>query len=153
MRLVNFLIGKAILEALFVASLAGGFYLTAFHTNLRGWSEISEGHIIGRIVGTDAPSAPVEVKLYVDDRFITDGLAADDSKNFSRAAAASVQNRATDDSHNFQFDIPLLDAGEHVAEVYAVRQSGGGARRVLQLIGKPLRFVVGASDKDATVVR
>ncbi len=57
-----------------------------------------------------------------------------------------------DASRYFQFDLPPLDAGAHVAEVYAVRESGG-ARRVLQLIGKPVRFVVGASDKNMAVVR
>lgn len=152
MRLVYFLIGKAILEALFVAALVVGFYVTAFHTNLRGWSERSEGRIVGRVVDTNAPSAPVEVQLYVDDCFIADGLAADGLASVSRSGA-SVQNRAPDASPNFQFDIPPLDAGEHLAEIYAVRESNGGARRVLQLIGKPVRFVVGASNKSATVVR
>ncbi len=147
MRLVNFLIGKVILEALFVAALVLGFYVTAFHANLRGWSERSEGRIVGQVINTYAPSAFVEVQLYVDDRFIKDGLA-----NVQRLVA-SEQNHALDASHYFQFDIPPLDVGEHVAEVYAVRESSGGARRVLQLIGKPVRFVVSANDKNATVVR
>jgi hypothetical protein len=148
MRLVSFLISKAILEALFVAALVVGFYVTAFHTNLRGWSERSEGRIVGQVVDTSVPSAFVGVQLYVDDRFIKDGLA-----NVQRLVA-SEQNHALDASHYFQFNIPPLDAGEHVAEVYAVRESsGGGARRVLQLIGKPVRFTVGESSKTANAVR
>ncbi len=121
--------------------------MTAFHENLRGWSEISEGRIAGRVVGTYAPSAPVEVQLYMDNRFIADGLA-----NVSHPGA-SIQNHTSDSSHDFQFDIPPLDVGNHVAEVYVVRESGGGARRVLQLIGNPVRFAVVANDKNTIVVR
>ncbi len=146
MRLVHFLIVKAILEALFVAALVVGFYVTAFQTNLRGWSERSEGHIAGWVVDTNAASAPLEVQLYMDDRFVADSLT-----NVS-SPGAIVQSRAPGASRYFQFDLPPLDAGAHVAEVYAVRESGG-ARRVLQLIGKPVRFVVGASDKNMAVVR
>lgn len=152
MRLVRFLIGKAILEALFVVALVVVFYVTAFHTNLRGWSEISEGHIVGRVIDTYAPFAPIDVQLYVDNRFIAAGLAADSLASISRDSATE-HLRAPDASHNFQFDMPVLNAGEHIAEVYAVLESGNGARRVLQLIGKPVHFVVGASDKNARVIR
>lgn len=152
MRIVNVLIGKAILEALFVAALVTGFYVTAFHTNLRGEIEMSEGRIAGRAVDTNAPSALVEVQLYVDDRFIAGGIAADGLANVARIGAPA-RNLPPDASHNFQFDIPPLEAGEHVAEVYAVRESGNGARKVLQLIGKPVSFVVSARNNNATVVR
>lgn len=147
MRLVHFLIGKAILEALFVAVLVAGFYVTVFHTNLRGECETNESGIVGWIVDASAPSAPLEIQLYVDDRFVAKSFA----NNWLHSAY--FQRRAPVGSRRFQFDIPPLDAGEHVAEVYAVRESGAGARRVLQLIGNPVRFVIGTSDKNRTVVR
>jgi len=151
MRLVYFLIGKAVLEALFVAALVVGFYVTTFHTNLSGWSELNEGHIAGWVFDASAPSAALDVQLYVDDLFIADHLA-----NVARLGSSIPQqasDASSDASHGFQFDIPTLGAGEHIAEVYVVRESGGGGRRVLQLIGKPLRFVTGASNGKSFAVR
>ncbi len=147
MRLVHFLIGKSILEALFVAALAVGFYVTAFNTNFRGWSEMGEGRVAGWVVDESAPHARVEVQLYVDDRFVADGTA-----NVSRPDVFAA-GRARDERHGFQFELPPLAAGEHVARVYAVHESGGSIRRTLQVIGKPVRFVSGAKGKEVSVDR
>ncbi len=147
MRLVNFLIGKSILEALFVAALAVGFYVTAFSTNFRGWSEMGEGRIAGWVIDEAAPYARVEVQLYVDDRFV-----ADNTANVSRPDVVAA-GRARDEWHGFRFDFPKLNAGEHFARVYAVHESGGGVRRTLQLIGKPVRFVSGASGEETPARR
>jgi hypothetical protein len=139
MRLVNLLIAKSIAEALFVAVLAVSFYLTAFNTNLRGWSETGENTIAGWIVDDAAPEARVEVQLYVDDNFVANARA-----NVSRPDIVAA-GRARDEWHGFAFNTASLQSGAHVARVYAVHESGGGARRTLQLIGKPVRFVVGAN--------
>jgi len=142
------LIGKSILEALFVAALAVVFYVTAFNTNFRGWSEMGEDRVAGWVVDESAPYSRVEVQLYVDDRFVTNGTA-----NVSRPDVAAA-GRARDEWHGFQFELPpLLAAGEHVARVYAVHESGGGVRRTLQVIGKPVRFVSGAKGKEVSVDR
>ena len=50
--------------------------------------------------------------------------------------------RAQDDWHGFAFRTPKLAPGEHKAQVYAVHSNGAGARRTLQLIGKPYKFTI-----------
>ncbi|HYG79415.1 MAG TPA: hypothetical protein VD861_03460, partial [Pyrinomonadaceae bacterium] len=69
----------------------------------------------------------------------------------NRAADASrpdvlAAGRAADEGHGFVFDTPPLPPGEHEARVYAVHASGGGERRTLQLVDKPLTFTVGPAE-------
>jgi hypothetical protein len=136
-RLVNFLIAKSIIEALFVGALAVGFYLTAFHPYFRGWvDEANARQVHGWAFDSSSPYTRVEVQLYVDGRFVGHRTA-----NLSRPDVKAA-GRAADEWIGFVFDVPALDAGEHEARVYAVHESGGGVRRTLQLIGKPLRFSI-----------
>lgn len=134
-RLINFLIAKSVLEALIVGALAVGFYLTAFAPSLRGeLDEASARRIAGWAVDRARPHEPVEVQLYIDGRFVASRLA--DSPRPDVLAAGYVE----DELHGYSFDTPALGPGEHVARVYAVHESDGGARRTMQLLGKPLRI-------------
>ena len=136
-RLTNYLILKSVIEVLFVCALAIGFYLTAFTPNIRGWLDAADArHVEGWAVNLTEPQSRVEVQLYVDGKFAGDRAA--DSPRIDVKASG----RAEDELHGFIFDTPQLPAGEHEARVYAVHASGGGQRRTLQLIGKPLRFSV-----------
>jgi hypothetical protein len=82
----------------------------------------------------------VEVQLFIDNTFVADA-AADQFRPDVREA-----KRAEDDWHGFVFHTPALRAGEHEARVYAMHSSGAGARRTLQLIGKPFRFRIEGSE-------
>jgi hypothetical protein len=140
-RLTNFLLAKSILEALFVCTLAVGFYLTAFTPFFRGSLDVADARqIAGWVVNQASPQSRVEVQLYIDGRFAGNGTAG-----FSRPDVKAA-GRADDESHGFVFDTPPLPAGEHEARVYAVHASGSGQRRTLQLVGKPLVFSVSASE-------
>jgi hypothetical protein len=140
-RLTNFLIAKSILEALFVGALAVGFYLTAFTPFFRGSLDVADaGHVAGWVVNQAEPQSRVEVQLYIDGRFVGNST-ADLPRPDVKAAG-----RAVDENHGFAFETPTLSAGQHEARVYAVHMSGGGQRRTLQLIGKPLVFNVAPNE-------
>lgn len=146
-RLTNFLIGKSILEALFVGALAIGFYLTAFTPYFRGTLDFADAQrIAGWVVNQASPESHVEVELYVDGRF-----AGHQTANQLRPDVKTA-GRAESEDHGFVFETPALAAGQHEARVYAVHSSGEGQRRTLQLVGKPLVFNVapGGAQEEGT---
>jgi len=135
--LVNLLIGKSIVEALLVTTVAAGFYLSTTSPSLRGWLDFADAQTIsGWAVDDDNPGRRVEVQLFIDDQFI-EQRTADELRPDVRQAG-----RATDGSHGFIFKTPALPPGEHEARVYLLHRGASQARRTLQLIGKPLRFTV-----------
>lgn len=135
-RLVYFLIAKSIAEALFVAAVALYFLFTAMPPYFKGWGEVSARGVDGWAVNEAEPWERVEVYLYIDERFAANRV-ADSSRPDVKAAG-----RAKDEWHGYHFDLPALADGEHVARIYAMRASGGGGRRTLQLLGHALRFRV-----------
>jgi hypothetical protein len=136
-RLTHYLIAKSVIEALFVGALAVGFYLTAFAPSVRGeLDEANSKQVAGWAIDHAAPQAHVEVQLYIDGGFVA-SRSADAPRPDVKAAGL-----AEDDLHGYIFNTPPLGPGEHVARVYAVHESGGGARRAMQLVGRPLRFQV-----------
>lgn len=140
-RLTQLLIAKSVIEALFVAFVAVVFYYTAFSPHFRGWSDVADARqVAGWAVNEIAPDAPVEVQVYIDGRFVADELATRPRPDVLAAG------RSTTELCGFQLDTPPLAAGEHEARVYAVHASEGGARRTLQQIGLPLRFLVGPGE-------
>lgn len=140
-RLTNFLIGKSVIEALFVGALAIGFYLTAFTPYFRGTLDYADAQrVAGWVVNKSDAQAHVEVQLYIDGQF-----AGNSTANQLRPDVKAA-GRAESEDHGFVFETPSLPAGQHEARVYAVHMSGEGQRRTLQLIGKPLVFSIAAND-------
>jgi hypothetical protein len=121
---------------------AGAVYLhhVFFPTRFSGWGEVTAGRTIsGWVVDRAGPLGPVEVQLYIDDRFAAHGL-ADLPRPDVSAAGWTKDARC-----GYDFKVPRLAAGEHEARVYAVHRVGGGGTHVtLQATGNPLRFRVGA---------
>ncbi|HEY0005788.1 MAG TPA: hypothetical protein VGB17_13350 [Pyrinomonadaceae bacterium] len=136
-RLAQFLVAKSIIEALFVIFLAVGFYLAAFPPFVRGvLDEANAERIKGWVVDQSRPQARLEVQLYIDNHFVASRTA--DSPRPDVLAAGLTR----DALHGFSFETPELTPGEHEARVYAVHVSAAGARRTLQLVGRPARFIV-----------
>lgn len=141
-RLTYLLIAKSIAEAAFVAVLALVFYFTAFPPYYRGWGEATaDARIAGWAVNEAAPWERVEVYLFIDGSFVARGVA-----NLSRPDV-SAAGYAKDEWHGYVFNLPQLEMGEHEASVYAIHESAEGARRTLQLLGKPIPFRL---EKDAS---
>ena len=135
--LIHLLISKSMAEALLITAVAVGFYFATTNPNLRGvLDNVDDSWVTGWAVDEANPSARVEIQLFVDDVFA--GYA---SANQYRPDVHNAKH-ADDDWHGFVFHTPKLSPGDHQACVYAVHSNGAGARRTLQLIGKPYNFRV-----------
>jgi len=134
-NLINVLVAKSIIEALFVSILVVVYFLDVF-PHFHGWGEVTPQAISGWAVNSRQPSERVEVQLFVDDKFVARTVA-----NQSRPQVVAGK-WATDEWHGFT--MPLLDmsVGDHEARVYALHESGRGARKTLQLVGHAFRFQV-----------
>ena len=134
-RLIHLLISKSMAEALLIAAVAVGFYFATTNPNLRGVLDNADRTwVTGWAVDEGNPGSRVEVQLFVDDAFVAAGTANQYRPDVHEA------KRADDDWHGFALRVPTLNPGDHEARVYAVHPNGGGARRTLQLIGKPFSF-------------
>lgn len=134
-RLVHLLISKSIVEALLIAGVAVAFFFATTNPYFRGVLDTSDKTTVtGWVVDESRPDARVEVQLFIDDRFAS-AVVADQFRPDVHEA-----QRAEDDWHGFVFSTPRLPVGNHEARVYAVHSNGSGARKTLQLIGKPYRF-------------
>lgn len=141
-KLINILIGKSILETVFVAVVAVGFYINAFPPYFHGWGEATAHGIAGWAVNDSAPWERVSVQLFVDGNFVAAQLA-----HLSRPDV-SAAGWARDEWHGYNFILPRLETGFHEARVYAVQASGGETRRTLQQLGDPIPFHI---DEDGTL--
>jgi hypothetical protein len=141
-KLGHLLIAKSMAEALLITAVSVGFYFVTTNPFLRGVLDYADNQTVaGWAVDEGQPAARVEVQLFIDGIFVGDQAAAEFRPDLREA------KRAEDDWHGFVFKLPPIPPGEHEARVYAVHPGGGGARRTLQLIGKPLRFRATGSDK------
>ena len=133
--LVQILVGKSIFETLLVVSLAVFFFLDAF-PRFHGWGEATPHTIAGWVVNNREPWSRVEVQLFIDGQFSARSVA-----NQSRADVVSA-GWAKDEWHGYAFPIASVPGGVHEARIYALHDSGQGARKTLQLVGDPIHFVV-----------
>ena len=140
-RLVHVLIGKSIVETLVVGALAVFTFITVLPPFFHGWSEVTETGISGWAVNNASPWERVEVQLFVDGKFVGDAIAQESRPDVSAAGWAK------DAWHGYTFAITSMPRGVHEARIYALHDSGGGMRKSLQLLGKPILFSVDASGK------
>ena len=145
-KLVHLLISKSMAEALLITAVAVVFYFSTTNRHLRGvLDRADKTSVTGWVVDEQQPAKRVEVQLFIDNTFIADAAADQFRPDVHEA------KRAEDDWHGFVFHTPALRAGEHEARVYAMHSSGAGARRTLQLIGKPFRFRIEESEMNTGV--
>ena len=145
-RLTNLLIGKSIIETLFIGALAVLFLHGVLHPAFRGSVDgASAQEVWGWAVDEAAPGARVEVQLNIDGHFAGRGRADASRRDVSAAG------RAQDEFHGFTLKPPPLPPGEHEARVYAVHESFDGRFFTLQQLDKPLRFTVPADAASETV--
>jgi hypothetical protein len=139
-KLIQLLLAKSAVEIILVAGLAVGFFLVTF-PHFQGWGEATPRAIEGWVISQQHPDQKVEVQLFIDEKFISSGV-ADRSRPDIVAAG-----KAKDEWHGFSFEIPVLHQGYHVARAYAVHSTYGGRRITLQLIGDPIPFDLDAEGR------
>ncbi|HKO96361.1 MAG TPA: hypothetical protein VJU86_05190 [Pyrinomonadaceae bacterium] len=135
-NLINVLIAKSIAETILVGVLAVFAYTALVPPYFHGWGEVRDEAIVGWAVNNADPWGRVEVQLYVDDQLVGTQVASL-SRPDVKAAGWSK-----DEWHGYAFPLPKLGAGVHTAGVYARHDSGGSARKSLQLLGDPIQFRV-----------
>lgn len=145
-RLTHLLIGKSIIETLFLAALAVVFIHQLLHPSYRGSVDAAnESYVSGWAVDDAAPEARVEVQLFIDGHFAGWGLAEQARPDIQTAG------RAPDAWHGFSVRLPVLPQGTHEARVYAVHKVFGGQLFTLQQVDKALSFSVPANGSNETV--
>jgi len=137
-KLINVLIGKAIIETVLVGVIAVGFYVSAFPRTFHGWGEAvhASRSISGWAVNDASPWERVEVQLFVDGKLVGSQIANQSRPDVQAAGWSS------DEWHGYSFQLREVSPGLHEARVYAVHSSGGGVRYTLQLLGDPIDFNV-----------
>ncbi|HEY3581646.1 MAG TPA: hypothetical protein VGK82_13915 [Pyrinomonadaceae bacterium] len=134
-QLVNLLIGKSILETIFVATLAVIVWTNAFPPTFHGWGEaLNSQAIAGWAVNNASPWERVEVQLFIDEKLYASQVARLSRPDIVKAGWAK------DEWHGYNFTIAGLVPGRHEARIYALHQSG--ERMTLQLLGDPIPFAV-----------
>lgn len=137
-QLVNLLIGKSIAETILVGAIAVIVYLNVFPPTFYGWGEavIEKQSIDGWAVNSADSSERVNVQLYVDGK-----LKGAQEANLRRPDVVTA-GWSKHEWVGYSFALPSQQLGTHEARVYALRESGGGTRYTLQMLGDPIRFVV-----------
>jgi hypothetical protein len=139
----HLLIGIPLAATLFIGAASVYVHYVFFPPRFSGWGEVTAGRSIsGWVVDRAGAEGPVEVQLYVDDRFAARGLA-----DLPRPDVAEA-GWTKDARCGYSFGVPSLAVGEHEARVYAVHKVGDGTHVTLQTTGNPLRFRV---DSDGSV--
>jgi hypothetical protein len=143
-RLVNFLIGKSIIETVVVGALAVFTFMSVFPPTFHGWGEVTSNGISGWAVNDAAPDERIKVQLFVDGNFVAQ------SKADKHRPDVAASGWAQDAWHGYEFAVPtpLGNVAQiHEARVYVLHDDGHGVRKSLQLLGDPISFTF----KDGTL--
>ncbi|MFN7931326.1 MAG: hypothetical protein U0Y68_26035 [Blastocatellia bacterium] len=132
-NLLRAVLAKAGLEFLLLLLVVS--YAAYSHLNppIRGAIDVTDAtRIAGWAYDPREPNTPLEVQLFVDDKFASERRADEPREDLVRAAAA--QNPA----HGFTFAVPPLQLlkGRHRITVYALRAGGGQNKTLLALTKK-----------------
>src|ERR1041384_2347063 len=107
-QLINLLIGKSILETLFVATLAVVVWTNAFPPTFHGWGEaVNSQAIAGWAVNSASPWERVEVHLFIDGNFYGSQVA-----QLSRPDVKAA-GWTKDEWHGYNFVLAELTPGNH----------------------------------------
>jgi hypothetical protein len=138
-RLINILIGKSIVETVFVAALALVFRVDVLPPTFHGWGELDavQQSVKGWAVDNADPWKRVEVQLVIDDRLYGTQVASLSRPDVSNAGWSK------DEWHGYSFKVPSLTPGQHEARVYTLHRSEKDGPYTMQLLGDPIRFTVG----------
>lgn len=147
-RLSQILIGKSLVETLFVAALIVYFSYSHFNPRLRGTLDAADARAVaGWVVDEAEPDRQVEVELYIDDHFVARRRAGELRPDVLAAG------RALSAEHGYVFETPPLPAreNEYEARVFAAQAGGDAKRRSLLQVGDALRFKIRPDETNARV--
>ncbi len=117
-RLTKGVLVKASIELVLVCLLVSWAAYSNLHPSVRGVIDsVAHDRITGWAYDPDSKERPVEVHLYIDERFVASQLADQERADLVTARVAAGPN------YGFYFTPPTLTPGRHAIQVYVVRDS------------------------------
>lgn len=140
---LHLVLGILIATTLAILGISLYWNLAFFPPGFTGWGELTRDQTIaGWVINRRDQNKRVEVQLFIDDQFVSHGVA-------NRPRPDVVQAGWTSDPRcGYVFPIPTLSVGQHEARIYVLSRVRNGDYVTLQMTGNPLRFSVNA---DGTV--
>jgi hypothetical protein len=138
-KLLRAVIAKSLLEILFVCGVATFAAFSHFSPWLRGAIDVADQtRVAGWVHDPLAPHEAIEVQLFIDDHFVAAQYADEPRHDLVVSGAASKPQ------HGFSFALAglALAAGQHTAQVYAVRKAAGANKALLPLARTAVTFEV-----------
>lgn len=138
-KLLRAIIAKAFVEIALVCVVATLAAFATFSPQLRGAIDVADQtRVAGWAHNPQSPDAPLEVQLFIDGKFYASKLADEFRDDLVKAGATTRPN------HGFSFQLKEMNlpAGDHSAQVYAVRNAAGSSKVLLPIITSPRRFQV-----------
>lgn len=138
-KLLRAIIAKSFVEVVLVCVVASLAAFTTFSPQLRGAIDVADQtRLAGWVNDPRLPETPLEVQLFIDGKFIASRLADDRRDDLVSAGVTEKPN------HGFSFELAefKLPAGEHSAQVFAVRDAAGESKILLPVTAAPRRFQI-----------
>lgn len=138
-KLLRAIIGKSFVEVALVCVVASLAAFTTFSPQLRGAIDVADQtRVAGWVNDPRLPETALEVQLFIDGKFIASRLADDRRDDLVSAGVTTSPN------HGFSFDLESfkLPAGEHSAQVFAVRDAAGASKILLPVTAVSRKFQI-----------
>lgn len=138
-KLLRAIIAKSFVEVVLVCVVASLAAFMTFSPQLRGAIDAADqSQISGWVHDPRLPEASLEVQLFIDGKFFASRLADDRRDDLVSAGVTEKPN------HGFSFELESfnLSAGEHSAQVFAVRDAAGTSKILLPVTAEPRTFQI-----------
>lgn len=134
-RLTRLLVAKFAFDFLFLIAVVIAYGYSSLPPPYRGWTDVATaGAVSGWVCKADSIDSPVEVQLFVDNKFAgrtTTGLERADILDKYPAMGRTC---------GFRIEMPPLAAGEHSLRVFAVDLSGTRAGPTFRQVGQTVTW-------------
>ena len=134
-RLTRLLVAKFAFDFLFLIAVVIAYGYSALPPPYRGWTDgVTDGVVSGWVCNADSVDSPVEVQLFMDNKFAgstTTGLERGDILTRYPAMGRTC---------GFRIEMRPLAAGEHSLRVFAVDISGMRVEPTFRQIGQTLTW-------------
>lgn len=138
-NLLRAIIAKSFVEVILVCVVVSLAAFSTFSPQLRGAIDVADqSQISGWVNDPRLSDTALEVQLFIDGKFIASRLADDQREDLVSAGATTRPN------HGFSFALEpfKLPAGEHSAQVFAVRDATGTSKILLPVTAEPRTFQI-----------
>lgn len=138
-KLLRAILAKSFVEVILVCVVVTLAAFSTFSPQLRGAIDVADQtQISGWVNDPRLPEMALEVQLFIDGKFIASQLADDRRDDLVSAGVTTRPNHG----FNFALEPFKLPAGEHSAQVFAVRDAAGASKILLPVTAEPRTFQI-----------